>query len=118
MHYSKLSELRIYLADESKAVQADHKDVFPVNYKLHSNLIEAMQLRRPEEPLDEFEITENNLRMVKIRICRSYLEPQRLKGARPSNEKTIMGKTRPSLSNKRTYVIFWVLLIQVFTTKK
>ena len=73
MHYSKLSELRIYLADESKAIQADHKDVFPVNYKLHANLIEAMQLRRPEEPLDEFEITENNLRTVKIRFPKRYV---------------------------------------------
>ena len=73
MHYSKLSELRIYLSDESKAIQADHKDVFPVNYKLHSNLIEAMQLRRPEEPLDEFEITENNLRMVKILFFKGSL---------------------------------------------
>ena len=64
MHYSKQSELRIYLSDESKSIQADHKDVFTVNYKMHANLIEAMQLRRPEEPLDEFEMTENNLRTV------------------------------------------------------
>ena len=62
MHYSKHSELRIYLSDESKSIQADHKDVFPVNYKMHSNLIEAMQLRRPEEPLDDFEMTDKNLR--------------------------------------------------------